>query len=76
MATKSANSNKTAKIEYTIGEVAKILKVTRETVRRYVRSNRLGAVRKSVKGLKKEYRITQDALNVFRASLNQEDVGS
>lgn len=76
MPTKSASSNKSAKIEYTIGEVARILKVSRETVRRYVRSNRLGAVRKPVRGLKKEYRISEDALAVFRASQNQEDIGA
>lgn len=45
---------------YTLEEIAKRLRVTVATVRRYVRAGRLEAVR-----LGREYRVRRDALDRF-----------
>lgn len=45
---------------YTLEEIAKRLRVTVATVRRYVRAGRLDAVR-----LGREYRVRRDALDRF-----------
>jgi excisionase family DNA binding protein len=58
------------KAEYSVEETAKLLNVSRETVRRYIRKKRLKALRKPVKGLKEEYRITHADLSSFKASMN------
>ena len=58
------------KAEYSIEETAKLLDVSRETVRRYIRNKKLRAARKAVKGLKEEYRVTHGDLASFKAALN------
>lgn len=47
-------------VAYTLDEAAKILKVSRQTVGRYVRSGALKA-----KKIGKAYRVTPDAINEF-----------
>ncbi len=48
---------------YTLEEIAQILKVHRETVRRYIRKGDLKAAR-----IGKEYRVREDDLNTFYES--------
>jgi excisionase family DNA binding protein len=58
------------KAEYSVEETAKLLKVSRETVRRYIRKKRLKASRKAVKGLKAEYRVSHADLSSFKTAMN------
>jgi excisionase family DNA binding protein len=47
-------------------EVAAILEVTAETVRRYIRDKKLRASKQAVVGLKKEWVISREAIAAFK----------
>ncbi len=52
--------------QYTVSEVSKILHVTEETVRRYIRERKLPAEKKKSVGLKKVWQVSQDDLRKFQ----------
>ena len=52
--------------QYTVSEVAKILHVTEETVRRYFREDKLKATKKRTVGLKKVWLVSPEDLRKFQ----------
>lgn len=54
--------------EYTVSKAARMLRVNPETIRRYIRSGQLRAMRKRIGGVKAEYRITNGEFKRFRRS--------
>ena len=52
--------------QHTVSDVAKILHVTEETVRRYIREGKLKADKKKTVGLKKVWLISPEDLRKFQ----------
>lgn len=59
--------------EYTVPDVADLLGVGDETVRRYISSGRLKARKVAVIGLKKRWLITQASLDRFRKLIKSDE---
>jgi len=50
----------------TVAEASKALKVSEETVRRYIREKKLKAEKKRIVGLKKAWFVSQDEIRKFQ----------
>jgi len=55
------------KRKYSVGEVASLLRVTEEVVRRYLRSRKLRGLKETVHGIKNEWRILGKDILSFMA---------
>ncbi len=56
---------------YTVRQVAKMLRVSEETVRRYIRDEKLKATKARSIGLKRVWVVDSKHLNAFRESSDQ-----